>query len=152
MPDRWKPADVVRLIAMLGAFILFCIGVLMMWKGIAVEGAIDIKSSVLSGTIKTASAGLFVAFLSFVVIIFVLTTMGGHVWPAESQVSKDQKTGLKGFVLAFWILLALSLLTGSLSALGYGQGFGAMSMGVGFGAFVLGFGLMSTDEIKPDKS
>lgn len=69
---KWEPSDVLRLVALIGALVMFGIGAFMMWQGISAEGAIDIKSSVLSGSIKTGSAGLFIAFLSFAVIVFVL--------------------------------------------------------------------------------
>jgi hypothetical protein len=55
--------DVIRLVALLGAILLFALGAFMMWQGISAEGAIDIRSSVLSGSIKTGSTGLFIAFL-----------------------------------------------------------------------------------------
>ena len=67
----WQPADVIRLAALIGAFLL-AVGSLMMWFGISADGAIDIKSTVVSGSIKTASAGLFILFLPFASLFMCL--------------------------------------------------------------------------------
>src|SRR5713226_8087213 len=122
---KWEPADVIRLVALIGGLLLFGLGALMMWKGIAAEGAIDIKSSVMSGTIKTGSAGLFIAFLSFVTIVFVLSSLGKRATGTYSPSALHARTSRAGIV--FFVVLAAFLISGALAALGFGQGFGALA-------------------------
>jgi hypothetical protein len=81
---KWEPINIIRLVALIGAMLLFAIGVVMIWQGISAEGAIDIKSSFLSGSVKTGSAGLFIAFLSFAIIAFVLLSLGKQQEPQVS--------------------------------------------------------------------
>jgi hypothetical protein len=71
----WKPNDWLRLIALVGSFLLFAVGAYMLYVGIAAEGILDIKSTVISGTLKTASAGLFICFFAFLLIVFVLISI-----------------------------------------------------------------------------
>lgn len=130
---KWEPSDVLRLVALIGALVMFGIGAFMMWQGISAEGAIDIKSSVLSGSIKTGSAGLFIAFLSFAVIVFVLTSVGQKPSQSLSQnLSKSKRLG-RGLAA----LLVGCIVSGALSAAGFGSGFAMLSVFLGF-AFFLG--------------
>jgi hypothetical protein len=130
---KWEPSDVLRLVALIGALVMFGLGAFMMWQGISAEGAIDIKSSVLTGSIKTGSAGLFIAFLSFAVIVFVLTSIGKRPTQSPSQdLSKSKRLG-KGLAA----LLVACIVSGGLSAAGFGSGFAMLSVFLGF-AFFLG--------------
>ena len=73
----WSPTDWIRLVALIGAFLLFGLGAWMLFQGIVAEGIVDLKSSVLSGTIKASSAGLYICFFALFIIIFVLVTLLG---------------------------------------------------------------------------
>ena len=73
--NHWKPNDWIRLAAVIGAFALFGIGAWMLFQGISAEGVVDLKSSILSGTIKASSAGLYVCFFALFIIVFVLATL-----------------------------------------------------------------------------
>lgn len=118
---------------------MFGIGAFMMWQGISAEGAIDIKSSVLSGSIKTGSAGLFIAFLSFAMIVFVLTSAGQKTSQISStNLSKSKRLG-KGLVA----LLAACILSGALAAAGFGTGFAMLSTFLGFAFFMGGIAYLT---------
>lgn len=72
---NWTPNDWIRLVALIGAFGLFGLGAWMLFLGIAAEGTIDLKSSILSGTIKASSAGLYICFFALFIIVFVLASL-----------------------------------------------------------------------------
>src|SRR5436190_22153145 len=72
---HWKPNDWLKLIALLGAFGLFGVGSWMLFSGISAEGFVDLKSTLLSGTLKASSAGLYICFFGLFIIIFVLGTL-----------------------------------------------------------------------------
>ena len=74
-PSKWQPNDWLRLVALVGGFCFFGLGVWLLVTGISADGIVDLKSSIISGTLKTGSAGLFVCFFSLVVIAFVLTSL-----------------------------------------------------------------------------
>jgi hypothetical protein len=133
---KWEPADIIRLIALIGAFLLFALGAYMMWQGIAAEGAINIKSFVLTGSIKTASAGLFIAFLSFAIIVFVLLSLVKRslTTAQPSTPSHAKSTRLAKILIGLLIGLVVS---GGLASLGYGNGFGALAMFLGFMMFIV---------------
>lgn len=136
---KWEPSDVIRLVALIGALIMFCVGAFMMWQGISAEGAIDIKSSVLSGSIKTGSAGLFIAFLAFAVMVFVLTAAGQKAFASSASTeSRAERLG-RGLVA----LLLGCVVTGGLAAAGYGVGFAALAMFLGFAFFMGGIAYLT---------
>jgi hypothetical protein len=81
----WKPNDWLRLISLVGAFTLFGVGSWMLFQGISAEGVVDLKSTLLSGTLKASSVGLYVCFFALFIIIFVLVTL---VTPRRESASK----------------------------------------------------------------
>ena len=80
----WKPNDFIRLVALIGGFVLFGVGAWMLFKGISAEGFVDLKSTLLSGTIKAASAGLYLCFFAMFIIAIVLVTI---MVPARRETS-----------------------------------------------------------------
>jgi hypothetical protein len=134
---NWGPNDVIRLAALIGSMVLFGVGAYMMFQGIGAEGAIDIKSSVVSGSLKTGSAGLFIVFLSFLVIVVVLLSPAK---PRKEGTPYPRTSGGKASMVAkaFVVLLVSFVATGALAALGYGQGFAPVSMALGFMTFICG--------------
>lgn len=134
---KWEPNDVIRLVALIGAMVLFAMGAYMMLQGISAEGAIDIKSSVVSGSLKTGSAGLFIVFLAFLMIVFVLFSQASSRKAAPSFTSSS--SGKSAMVeKAFFALLIAFVTTGALAALGYGGGFAFVSVALGFLTFFCG--------------
>lgn len=143
---KWEPTDILRLVALVGALVLFVLGALMMWQGVSAEGVIDIKSSVVSGSLKTGSAGLFIVFLSFVLVVFVLTSLSKGQTPKLSSFDTSSKiTGLAG---GFFVLLASFVVTAGLAALGYGFGFGLLAGALGFFTLIAGVALLTFMENK----
>ena len=114
---KWEPQDVIRLVALIGAIVLFCLGAAMMWQGVAAEGTIDLKSSVISGTLKTGSAGLFIAFLSFVVIVFVI--VGSHKPGQAIGTRTEERSRFKRLLPIFFALLVALAAAVSLGSAGY---------------------------------
>lgn len=127
---KWEPADIIRLCALIGGFLLCALGALLMWLGVGAEGSVDVKSSVLSGTVKTASAGLFILFFGFGIIIFVLASLTAKA--ASANLSLTQiRSRTKHIAQAFGAVLVALLVSGGMGALGYGQGFSALAMFLG---------------------
>lgn len=127
---KWEPTDIIRLVALLGGFFLCALGAYLMWLGVGAEGTVDIKSSVLSGTVKTGSAGLFIIFFGFSIVLFVLATLTAKA-SASSFSSSARHSKAKSIGGAFAALLVATFISGALGALGYGAGFAFLSMGLG---------------------
>ena len=123
---RWEPADIIRLTALVGGFLLCGSGGILMWLGVGAEGVVDIKSSILSGTVQTGSAGLFTLFFGFGIIIFVLATLSVKSTNASLSVAQ-RKSRTRQITFAFWGILACFVFTASMGAIGYGSGFGGAS-------------------------
>lgn len=86
-PDsNLSPTHWIVLASLLGSFVMFGIGAWMLYAGIAAEGAVDIKTTLASGTIRTGSAGLFIIFFAFLIIIASLALLA-------SRASKSTSTG-----------------------------------------------------------
>jgi hypothetical protein len=100
-PSHWKPNDWLRLIALLGAFGLFGVGSWMLFRGISAEGFVDLKSSLLSGTLRASSAGLYICFFALFIIVFVLVTL---VTPPREGAAKA-KGRARRLAPVFWALL-----------------------------------------------
>jgi len=100
-PAHWKPNDWLRLIALLGAFGLFGVGSWMLLRGISAEGFVDLKSALLSGTLRASSAGLYICFFALFIIVFVLVTL---VTPPREGAAKT-KGRARRLASVFWALL-----------------------------------------------
>lgn len=124
---KWQPADIIRLVALIGAFFLAVVGSLMMWLGISADGAIDVKSAVISGSIKTASAGLFILFFAAGIIVYVLASLGNSQQTQSPTVHSPPRV----LGVAFFSALCICVTSGTLAALGYGSGFGFLAFMVG---------------------
>lgn len=127
---KWEPSDIIRLAALIGGFLLCALGAYLMWLGVGAEGVVDIKSSVLSGTIKTGSAGLFTLFFGFGIIIFVLVSLNAKSQNATLSFA-ERKSKTKQILYAFWGVLACFVVTAWLGAFGYGTGFGGIAFFLG---------------------
>jgi hypothetical protein len=99
--NHWKPNDWIRLAALIGAFALFGIGAWMLFQEIAAEGVVDLKSSILSGTINSSSAGLYVCFFALFIILFVLATLV----TLSNRPTSGAKPRLQRLMHIFWALL-----------------------------------------------
>lgn len=135
--QTWQPSDIIKLIALLGAFALCGIGAYMMWLGIGAEGTVDIKSSVMSGTVKTGSAGLFLIFFGSAIVIFVLASLSAGA-TAKSTAPVARKSTAHSIGVAFFVILAALIGSASLAAMGYGNGFSALAMFLAFFLIITG--------------
>lgn len=99
--QSWTPQDWLRLVALLGGFAIFAAGAWMLYLGISAEGVVDIKTTIASGTLKTASAGLFLCFFSFLVIALYLVTLP----PATQQGVAPARS--RQLFPVLWAVLAL---------------------------------------------
>ena len=106
--NPWKPNDWIRLAALIGAFLLFAIGALMLFYGVTADGVVDIKSTILSGTIKASSAGLYLCFFAMFIIVFVLVTA---ITRSKEKPSSDGKPGELHIMRFFWTVLGLLFLS-----------------------------------------
>lgn len=134
---KWEPIDITRLVALAGGFILCGLGAYMMWLGIGAEGVVDIKSSVLSGTVKTGSAGLFIMFFGFAIILFVLATLTAKASVAHVSLNQ-RRSKAKNIGIAFMGVLVAFIVCGALGALGFGQGFAPLAMFLGVMLLLIG--------------
>lgn len=130
---KWEPSDIIRLSAIIGSLIFFALGAIMMWQGIAAEGAIDIKSSVLTGSIKTGSAGLFISFLAFAIVVYVLSSLSQNSSNVDHPSGDLKSKKIAKFIKVLFICLILSV---AASSFGYGAGFGGLAIFFGFILFM----------------
>lgn len=102
-----KDLDPYRLVALIAGVGFFIVGIVMVFLGISAEGSIDIQGAIVSGKIKTGSAGLFVLFFSFLIIVVSIAIP----WPQ----AKEPKEPLAGRSSRFRRALSLFLLLLGLS-------------------------------------
>ncbi len=67
-----------RSVSVLTAFLMVLSGIYMCIQGIKDKGLINIKSSIVEGTIETGSLGLLIMFLGVVIIIAALKRVHPH--------------------------------------------------------------------------
>jgi len=104
--------DMLRLIALIAAIVFFAIGIWMIVNGISAEGFIDIKSALVSGSLKTGSAGLFIVLIAFILAVFALVPSLSFGRSLGVPTIKE-KSRLKKALHVFYILcggLVLSVL------------------------------------------
>lgn len=141
---KWEPADIIRFTALIGGFLLCGLGALLMWLGVGAEGAVDIRSSLLSGTIKTGSAGLFTLFFGFGIIVFVLlslTVKSANTHLTQVQRKSRTKHIAQAFVATFIAFVAFAALAGT-----YGASFAPVAAFLG----ILLFGIGATYVVQLD--
>ncbi|MBT8763096.1 hypothetical protein KFV02_04035 [Desulfohalobiaceae bacterium Ax17] len=108
--QKWEIGHIFRLIVLIAGLAFFCTGIWMINSGIKAEGSVDIKSAIVSGTVKSGNAGLFIVVLAFLLMVFSLPglrrskpdeTKPKTFWLKE----KNQKL-FAGFALVLLILFA----------------------------------------------
>lgn len=131
----WKPADIIRVVVVVLGFMMFAVGIVMMWQEISVEGAIDIRSSFMSGSIQTGSAGILVCFLAFCLISFCILSPNSNEKAKKAVNASNTKSSTRlGWGLL--ICLVLCAVCGAAGALGHGEGFGLLAAFFGFSVLV----------------
>lgn len=66
----WTPHEIRKLISQIAGLLFAGAGVWLLIDGVQASGTIDITSEILSGKIESGSAGLFLLFLGFILILF----------------------------------------------------------------------------------
>lgn len=85
----WTPHEVRKLLAQVAGLIFGVAGVWLIVSGVQATGKLDISSSVLSGKLESGSAGLFLVFLGFLLILFPALSSGGPLAPQRSRAQKE---------------------------------------------------------------
>ena len=119
-----------RLITLIAGIVFFAVGVVMVILGVQADGVIDLKSTFASGSIKTGSAGLFVVFFSFFLIITALLYHGQEK-PSTNAVSRSSTKKAFGLFIGLVILAV-------------GLGFAASKFGTGITEFIFFMGSMAS--------
>ncbi len=112
-----------------------------MWLGVGAEGEVNIKSTLVSGAIKTGSAGLFIIFFGFLIVLFVLGTLTAKASAAHTSISA-RKTKSQSIGRAIVIQFVALVISASLAAAGLGQGFGGLAIALGIGLLFTGIAYM----------
>jgi hypothetical protein len=125
----------------------------MIRSGINAEGIIDIKSSILSGSLKSGNAGLFVCFFGFMLSCFSLLA-GILPQSLSKETIKADRHRVKFALIVFFSLLGAAILCAIITAYTTGDAQGLFGFGAffsGMAAFFWLFPLMTMiDDIKND--
>jgi hypothetical protein len=109
----WEIGHTFRLILLVAAIVFFAIGLWMIYSGIKAEGTIDIKSAIVSGTVKSGSAGILVTVLSFMLMVLSLPAINRGDKKGTTRITfwqneKNRKIAF-GFVLVLIVIVAFIL-------------------------------------------
>ena len=96
----------MRLLLLSSGIVFFGIAVWLIKSGINAEGTIDVRSAILSGSVKTGSAGVLIAFLSF---FMILASVLFSKWP--SMLRRDTAKGASPLRIMVCILFSIYALT-----------------------------------------
>lgn len=138
---KWEPVDIIRFAALVGGFLLCGLGSYLMWLGVGAQGEVNIRSTIVSGAIKTGSAGLFIIFFGFLIVLFVLATLTAKMSAAHATPSA-RKTKSESIGRAMAIQFVALIVSGALAAAGLGPGFGGLAVALGVGLLFTGFAYM----------
>ena len=100
--------QIIRLIVCLSGVVFFGVGIWMINDGISAQGVIDIKMEVLTGHLETGSAGLFVTFFAFSMIV-VSFLVGRHPTPSEPKIKNKKPSKMPVMVSVTVILWAVDI-------------------------------------------
>lgn len=100
--------ELMRLLLLASRIIFFGIGVWMIKDGVAAEGSIDIRATFLTGSLKTGSAGLFIAFFAFFMILTAVVFSHRSAVP-QSETRKPFKSRMLVLVTVMLILWGVTV-------------------------------------------
>ncbi|MDP8213069.1 MAG: hypothetical protein P9X22_07275 [Candidatus Zapsychrus exili] len=127
---KWEPTHIIKLVGLIIGFILALLGVFLLSKDIQALGSISIQTLFGSGKITSGSAGLFLLFFSFFVIIVSL--LGRKI---NNNLERAFSSAFKVLVIMLFSLglciLALMKAEGELR-----QGLGALAGFLGLVVFI----------------
>lgn len=103
-----QPIDPYRMVGLIAGIVFFGIGIYLVLHGVAAEGTIDIQSTILSGKITAGSAGLFVLFFSFFIIMLSIL-LGHHIRVPLNTDQHDQDNIRRLFSKVFYSLVVATV-------------------------------------------
>ncbi len=121
----WTPQEVRKLIAQIAGSIFGIAGVILIIKDIKATGHINVSSKVLSGQIETGSAGLFLIFISFLLILIpaifphnaTITALESiNIKTGTSEIKRMAIATVLSFILTLLLILGGDYLLSSLGA------------------------------------
>lgn len=134
--------ELMRLLLMISGIAFFGVGVWMIKDGVAAEGTIDIRSAFLTGSLKTGSAGLFVAFFAFFMIL--TSVMFSHRTsipvPVPGKIFKSRMRVFVPVMLILWTIAVAMYLIERITAGGEQILFGWLTAFFGVSAFIFSIG------------
>lgn len=72
---EWKANEIIKLLGLIFGFLLSLVGAFLLLKEIQAVGSISIKTLIGAGEVTSGSAGLFLLFFSFFIIVLALSGM-----------------------------------------------------------------------------
>jgi hypothetical protein len=134
--------ELMRLLLLVSGIVFFGVGVWMIKDGVAAEGSIDIRSAFLTGSLKTGSAGLFVAFFAFFMIL--TSVMFSHRTsipaPVPGQIFKSRMRVFVPVILILWAIAVVMYLIERNTAGSEQILFGWLTAFFGVSAFIFSIG------------
>lgn len=110
----WTPHEVRKLIAQISGVIFGVAGVILIIKDIKASGHINISSKVLSGQMESGSAGLFILFMSFLLIlipaIFTRNSTASAIESTNKTMINTEFSDVKRMAIGTAISITLTLL------------------------------------------
>jgi hypothetical protein len=105
--NRWTPIEVRKLISLVSGIILIILGIILLTYQTKADGIVDFKFGVITGNIKSTSAGLFISLFGLILIAISFVASNNSNTPPSY--SFDITKGLKhiGLMLTFILLLTL---------------------------------------------
>src|SRR4051812_31825430 len=100
--------QLMRLLLLASGVVFFGVGVWMIKSGIKAEGAIDIRMEVLAGSLKSGSAGLFIMFFSFFMIVASVMFPKGLL-PERAIAKKAATSGVPKLLVIMFALYAATI-------------------------------------------
>jgi hypothetical protein len=86
----WNPHEIRKLVSQLAGIALGVGGFYLLVQGVQASGRINVSSNIVSGELESGSAGLFLLFLGFLLIVMP-TLWGGASTNVESAAAGDAK-------------------------------------------------------------
>ena len=97
--------QMMRLLVCVGGLVFFGVGIWMIKSGISAQGVVDIKfREIISGHLETGSAGLFITFSSFLMIVlsFLLGKTSIASKPRDSQTTPSKVPVMVTLAVILW--------------------------------------------------
>lgn len=103
--SKWSPLEIRKTISLGAGILTILMGIFLLFIGTSANGNIDIKTSFLTGTIHSESAGIFVCLFGFMLIIYsIVPSRASRPNKNNADLLKERKL-LVILLLTFLILI-----------------------------------------------